>query len=160
MSRQINILYRKLILKYAQSTVRSPSMPGMNQKSLNLEDLVQQTQNFEQNHYEQEPPTQRPGNDIIDDMELGEGELPYEERDESTLTPYQQQLVYVLDKMFMNHLVPQVYVDTTYRRIVDADLAGQKMLAEEFQVHMSELEESARYYQVTIDEIKKYLSRL
>ncbi len=161
MARQINILFRKLMLKHAQlETMRSPAVPGLNAKPLNLDQLVEQTQSGEQNHfdYEMEPATQRPGGE--EDFEPGEGELAYEERDESMLSPYQQQLTYVLDKMYMNHLVPQLYVDTTYRRIVDADAEGQKHLADEFKVHMDELEESARYYQVTIDEIKKYVSKL
>lgn len=161
MARQINILFRKLMFKRAQlETMRSPAVPGLDAKPLNLDQLVEQTQSGEQKHfdYEMEPATQRPGGE--ESFQPGEGELGYEDRDESMLSPYQQQLVFVLHKMVANHLTTQNYEKITYRRIVDADVEGQRHLADEFKVHMDELEESARYYQVTIDEIKKYVSKL
>lgn len=149
--KSMELLVRRLIFKYAEgpATLKSNELSDIKPRPLNVEVISQD--------YEDLPPsTERP---IVQNTFESEEEEPQtlRPRNESNLTPKQQKLVYILDKLRINDLMTQTYRDVMFDRVAAQGEAGLKEIAKELQNYVNELVENQYYFQVTIEGVKKYI---
>lgn len=152
-SKSLKLLARRFIFKYADipATLRSEELQGVTPKRVNIENITEQYNEVVPASVERSVPSNR--------FEDEEDPKTLRPRDESSLSPRQQKLVYVLDKLRVNDLITNIYRDAMFDRIAADDGDGLIGVAEEIQKFVHELVENQHYFQVTIDSIKKYIDK-